>query len=364
MLFSKKLLRFSFLRPVTILVVLAVSALPPLIAQKTPHQQVGVQIIVVPSTKEAQQVVDRLNAGEDFGTVAKQKSTDATAEDGGYLGKVDPSTLRSELRDAIAGLEPGKLSAIVKLPSGFAVLKVLPAGESPVPANPTPTRILPLAATGSIRYPPNVGGKGEADLAFRSFSKPSGWSQDLQALCKIRKDSLAAVTDQLNSSLTLAGEGGPPPGSALDRIETRYALANLYAYQGIMDKSVTEWEAAYQIAKAELPAAMPELEEVLGIAYLHKSEMDNDVYRHPGDRCIFPPTSTVRYEKPGDSEKAIEYLTRYLERKPEAQDAKWLLNLAYMTLGKYPAGVPQNYLIPPSTFDSRKTSLASAMSRP
>jgi hypothetical protein len=330
----------------------ALAFLIPLRAQKDQHAQVGVQIIVVPSAKEAQQVLDRLKAGEDFSVVAKQKSTDATADDGGYLGKVDPSTLRSELREAIASMEPGKVSGMVKLPSGFAVLKVLPAGESPVPANSTPTRILPLAATGTIRYPPNVGGKGEADLAFRSFSKPAGWNQDLQALCRIRKESLAAVTDQLTSNLTLAGEGGPAPGSALDRIETRYALANLYAYQGVMDKSVTEWETAYQIAKSELPGAMPELEQVLGVAYLHKSEMANDVYRHPGDRCIFPPKTIERYKKTDDSERAVEYLTKYLERKPEALDVKWLLNLAYMTLGRYPGGVPKNYLIPPSTFES------------
>jgi hypothetical protein len=86
---------------------------------------------------------------------------------------------------------------------------------------------------------------------------------------------------------------GQTPGSALDRIEAHYGLANLYAYQGTMDKAVTQWESAYQIATTQLTGAMPELEEVLGVAYLHKSEMENDVYRHPGDRCIFPPRPGV-----------------------------------------------------------------------
>jgi hypothetical protein len=31
---------------------------------------------------------------------------------------------------------------------------------------------------------------------------------------------------------------------------------------------------------------------------------------------------------------------------------KWLLTLAYMTLGEYPAGVPKQYLLPPSAFTS------------
>jgi len=131
-----------------------------------------------------------------------------------------------------------------------------------------------------------------------------------------------------------------------------YALANVYAYQGQMDQSIAEWQTAYQIATAQLSGAMPELEEVLGIAYLHKSEMDNDVYRHPGDRCIFPPRANQSYAKPAASEKAIEYLLKYLARTPSALDIKWLLNLAYMTLGKYPSGVPQKYLIPPSLFEA------------
>jgi hypothetical protein len=40
-----------------------------------------------------------------------------------------------------------------------------------------------------------------------------------------------------------------------------YALANLYAYSGEMDKAIEQWLQAYQIATAEMPAEMPDLEE-------------------------------------------------------------------------------------------------------
>jgi parvulin-like peptidyl-prolyl isomerase len=40
------------------------------------------------------------------------------------MGDVDPKLLRAELRDALQVLEPGKLSGIVKIPSGYAILKV------------------------------------------------------------------------------------------------------------------------------------------------------------------------------------------------------------------------------------------------
>ena len=98
----------------------------------------------------------------------------------------------------------------------------------------------------------------------------------------------------------------------------------------------------------------PELEEVLGTAYLHKAEMENEVYRKPADRCIFPPRKPVRVPKVEDLEKAILYLTRFLEKKPDTLEVKWLLNLSYMYMGKYPAGVPSKYLIAPSVFASKE----------
>ena len=43
-----------------------------------------------------------------------------------------------------------------------------------------------------------------------------------------------------------------------------------------------------------------------------------------------------------------------MDRKPDALDVKWLLNLAYMTLGSYPDGVPKKYVIPVSSFTSKE----------
>jgi tetratricopeptide (TPR) repeat protein len=324
------------------------------LGQGAPPPNVGLRIIVVGSADEGRQILESLKKGEDFAALAKQKSTDATAADGGYMGKIDPATLRPELREALKGMGPGQITGIVNLSAGFAIVKVLFPWESPDIKNASPARNLPVAATGIIRYAPNVGGKNEADLAFRSLPKPDGWNQDLRGLCEIRKKSLSIMIDRLENNQLLDTKG-QAPGSALDRIEAYYGLANLYAYEGAMDKAVAQWESAYQIAATQLTGAMPELEEVLGIAYLHKSEMENDVYRHPGDRCIFPPRPGMRYEKPADSQKAVEYFLKYLERKPDVLDVRWLLNLAYMTLGGYPGQVPQKYLIPPSVFDSTES---------
>lgn len=348
---------FAFLISCLALFCITSSAQNP--AHPVSSNAVPVRIIVVESESDAQRILKRLQGGGDFAAIAKEKSTDVTAPDGGSMGIVDPASLRSELRNAINSLAPGQISGIIRLPSGYAILQVMSSVSVPASAasssnasgSSVPTQSLPLTAKGSIRYLANVGGKGEADLAFRSYPKPDGWSQDLRALCQIRKDSFASVIDLLEKNLIAAGpdETGHTP---LDIIQTRYALANLYAYQGQMDKSVEQWENAYHMASDQLPQALPELEEVLGTAYLHKSEMDNDVYRKPGDRCIFPPRPGMHYEKTASSEKAVDYLLKYLQQRPDRLDVKWLLNLAYMTMGKYPDGVPKEYLIPLSSFES------------
>ena len=90
MLFSKKVQQCTSLRLLLYLFIIGPVCCidSELLAQSTPHQPIGVQIIVVPSARDAQQILDRLNAGEDFATVAKQKSTDAMTS---YYISVDES---------------------------------------------------------------------------------------------------------------------------------------------------------------------------------------------------------------------------------------------------------------------------------
>ena len=45
------------------------------------------------------------------------------------------------------------------------------------------------------------------------------------------------------------------------------------------------------------------------------------------------------------SRKAIDYYKKSLKRFPGNYKAKWLLNIAYMTIGEYPVGVPNEYYI-------------------
>ena len=91
---------------------------------------------------------------------------------------------------------------------------------------------------------------------------------------------------------------------------------------------------------------------MLGVAYLHRAGAVNDVYRHPGELCLFPIRPEFSYPKGADSQKAIQHFLASLKLRPGDIETRWLLNLAYMTLGKYPAGVPKEHLLAPSHFAS------------
>jgi tetratricopeptide (TPR) repeat protein len=341
-------------------------------AQETaPRTVVNLQVIVVDTESKALEALERLRKGEKFSTVAAQMSIDPNASNGGYVGDAEVASLRPELRAAVESLQPEQVSGIVRVPTGFVILKLLSRKQEPEAQSKTlapasadqgatgqgmgPNRDLHLAGKGAIQYPVDVAGQVLADMLFQKFPKASGWEQDLQEVCTVRKQSLADGIKALER--TLADTAKMAPTTPFDAIQTHYGLAQLEAYRGNMDAAIREWQAAYKLAVTDVSAGVPQLTEALGVAYLHKSEMENDVYPNPVDRCTFPPRANFCYQQTRDSEKAIEYFTKYLELVPERPDAvqvKWLLNLAYMTVGKYPTGVPQKYLIAPFVFASKE----------
>ncbi|HEY2545339.1 MAG TPA: FG-GAP-like repeat-containing protein [Candidatus Acidoferrum sp.] len=331
-----------------------------LFAQNKTPVQLNLQVIVVDSPDEARHILERLRGGEDFAAIAKKESIEPSAAQGGYVGPVDPATMRPELRGALKGLKAGQMTEVVAVPSGYVILKVLPdsqpvAGQGMGPGQGSDPQ---LAGKGVIRYPADVAGQVIADMLFQKFPKPAGWEQDLAAICNARKQSLAEGIARLEELFKPGNTSRLSAMTPFDVVQSHYALAQLQAYQGNMNDAVEQWEAAYKIAVSEIAAGVPQLTEVLGVAYLHKSEMENDIYRHPGERCLFPPRLVSPYRITADSEKAIHFFLKYLAMKPDRPDqlqVKWLLNLAYMTLGKYPAGVPPEYLIAPSTFESKQS---------
>lgn len=315
------------------------------------QQPIDLAIIVVSSMTEAEALRKQLDSGANFSVLAKEKSIDPTAVDGGYMGKMAPTQLRSELREALDKHNPGQITDIVQLPSGFAIMKILSA--TPPLEDLNPERIRSLISTGAIRFGAPLSGQVEANAIMKEFPKPDGWNRNLKEMCELRTESLEKAATGLRAALDAEGTSHMDHDVAVDQVNGHAALAQLFAYSGEMSKSIQEWKIAYNLAQADVPLFLPNLEESLGAAYLHLSEMENGLYRKSLTLDIFPPLDPhVSYEKKDDSKQAILYFRKYLERRPTDLEVRWLLNLAYMTLGQYPSGVPSQYLIPESGFQS------------
>jgi VCBS repeat protein/ASPIC/UnbV protein/PPIC-type peptidyl-prolyl cis-trans isomerase-like protein len=311
--------------------------------------EVELGIIVTRTQEQAEDVLRDLRAGWDFCVEAREHSIDSTAVDGGYMGRLNPSQLRAELSAAVSGLKPGQYSTVTRMPNGFAVVTVF--AKAPNRPDLDKKRIESMASRAAVRQSIVVSGNGEAKNAFEQFTKPAGWDHDLAQPCNIRKESMADALERMRK--LMAEAAAQPPGEVppRDMLEGYTAVAELNAYVGQMQPSIDAWLGAYKIAQQTFPASIPYLEETLGISYLHLAEMENGVFHANGTMDLFPPIDPhAHFEKQEHSKQAIEYFMRYLEQKPDDYEVRWMLNLAYVTLGQYPAAVPERFLIPPDTF--------------
>jgi tetratricopeptide (TPR) repeat protein len=314
--------------------------------------EVDVGVIVVATANEAHEALQQLEAGMDFGVLAREKSIDAAANDGGYIGRFQPSQLSTEFQDAVRRLKPGQFSGVIPISSGFAILTVFtsPPRTQDLDAD----RIKLLASRGVVRDTIDISGMASANAAFQGYAdKPAGWNRDPSQVCAIRTNSYKSAVERLGQQLPQADALPPGRVKPIDLLHGHAVLALLFVYTGEMEKSIAEWNKAYQIALASVPESVPYLEEALGVTHLHLAEMENGVYRHPGEQGIFPPVKPGKhFEKQANVKLAIQYFTKFLQTQADNLEVKWLLNLAYLTLGQQ---APAPYLIPLSRFESKES---------
>jgi peptidyl-prolyl cis-trans isomerase C len=88
------------------------------------EQEVHARHILVETEDEAKAVKAELDKGADFAELAKKKSKDPGASDGGDLGFFTKEQMVPEFANVAFAMEPGKISDPVKTQFGWHVIKV------------------------------------------------------------------------------------------------------------------------------------------------------------------------------------------------------------------------------------------------
>src|SRR4029079_4116647 len=102
------------------------------VADIKPEEEIHARHILVATEAEAKEVKERLMKGEDFATVAKEKSKDPSAE-GGDLGFFGRGKMLKPFEDAAFALKDGEISDPVQTQFGWHIIKVEERRTHPLP---------------------------------------------------------------------------------------------------------------------------------------------------------------------------------------------------------------------------------------
>jgi hypothetical protein len=142
------------------------------------------------------------------------------------------------------------------------------------------------------------------------------------------------------------------PQPAMDRLKLRFAYARELVNAGQIQESLAAIDALQGEMKASGWSSGAEELVLKATVYLRLAEEQNCHQGNTRDSCLLPIRGQGIHLKREGATRAMEILEQVLDRDPGNLDARWLLNVAAMTLGSYPDAVPPRHLIPPGVFAS------------
>ena len=224
-----------------------------------------------------------------------------------------------------------------------------------------PTAVVLLAALGVLAVvPPAV---------FAQAGSPSPADSHRRMLA-----ALGQIADSATETHSYIGEGPAVRArgelAALPRSAPRparwrltMALAQEELRLGNEPEAIRLFEQALELVPAGTSGIRNYTRYRLGVAYLRLGETRNCAHHPNAEACILPLRGDGIHSDQNPSRQAIAALTGVLDDTPapipgnveeEAVtlhlSARWLLNIAYMTIGGYPDSVPPAYLIPTEAF--------------
>jgi hypothetical protein len=186
---------------------------------------------------------------------------------------------------------------------------------------------------------------------------PAASTVEMAALLKeraamVNPEKLALVVNDRRAEMVAARLEWPRP--VMERLQLRRAYAIELMDAGRSRESLDAIDALEADARTSAPAVLKgagsELLVMRAMANLRLAEEQNCQEGRNRDSCLLPIRGQGVHRKREGSTRAAELLQEALGVTPDDLTARWLLNVAHMTLGTYPEGVPARHLIPPAVF--------------
>src|SRR5262245_41870129 len=183
---------------------------------------------------------------------------------------------------------------------------------------------------------------------------------DLKSICAAKQDAERRAFLSAEGFLSALEKSVDANRRQIEIARLHNELGQLWSYRGDMAKAIEHFESMREalsrglLDHPEYADDMTYLDEILGITHLRKGELDNCIHNHNAQMCLFPLSKQAEHKLTAGSSAAVSYFKRYLSRRPDNLEVRWLLNLADMTLGQYPQSLPPSLLIPTSPREARE----------
>jgi FG-GAP-like repeat/ASPIC and UnbV len=205
-----------------------------------------------------------------------------------------------------------------------------------------------LASAGAV--PPAPGERPPRRLAGET---PEKMHAEFEGICRgFRAGSnafygLAQIQDLRRRLATSAA-------SAEEAVTVRGALAQELLREGESEEAARLLEEALQFAGQGNLSADIRLHVLrdLGLAHLRRGEQKNCIGFHGPAACIVPIEAPGVHRDAAPARAALETYLRYLRERPEDDTVRWLANVAAMTAGEFPEGIPPALRVGEKAFSS------------
>jgi hypothetical protein len=150
----------------------------------------------------------------------------------------------------------------------------------------------------------------------------------------------------LQASIAFNGGGQPA-------LRDQYDLARQRLLAGQTQQAIADLERLRRAVGMPIgDTANKAFFDLLGIAYLRLGEQENCNLMPISSQCIL---GQLHHTQEEGARKAIGLYEQLLGAFPDDRGSQWLLNIAYMAVGRYPDSVPKRFLIPNLTLKRDKS---------